>query len=186
MIRTVIRAGTAAALLCALPAAAATKIECVRTGYSAADTALFDDYVAKGMDGANAKAVVLPIATRAQACAAENNWPSEAIMQALFYQMAFLAERSIVAKPELSSADMAKMETFYVKNQNRLRQLLGPMIEGQMAGQQQPLTKASEMELGLMIITAGLPADEKSATYVGKVIGARLMAEISAEKFSKL
>lgn len=186
MIRTLARAGAIAALLSALPAAAAAKIECVRSGYSAADNALFDDFVAKGFDKGDTKAIVAPIAARAQACAAENNWPSGAIVQALFYQMASLAERSVIVAPQLSSADMAKFEAFYTKNHVRLRELLGPMIEAQMTGEQRTMPKASEIELGLLIIGGGLPADEKSATFVGKVIGTRLMAEISAEKFSQL
>ena len=186
MISAIAKAGAIAALLAAIPAAAATKIECVKGGYSAADTALFDDFVSKGMDKGDMKAIVAPIAARAQACATENSWPAEAIIHALFYQMAALAERSVIAAPELSSADMAKMETLYTKKRVRLRQLLGPMIEAQMTGQQTSMPKSSEVELGLMIITGGLPADDKSATYVGKVIGARMMGEISAEKFSKL
>lgn len=180
------------AALAGAPAEAAANIECMDDGYSAADEKVFQDFFANftvasmNQEGAS-DAYTAPIATRAANCALSNGWNEAAITNAIFYRMSVMLAAALELKSPLTKDQMTRLEDTIAKaDQARLRAILGPGIEASMNSQSGPeLSEEDTMYLGLVVIGAGLPQDDGIGEYVGALLGARMMAEIAAEKFAQ-
>ena len=190
----IIGAALAGAAMAAQPALAAANLECIDAGYSAEQEKIFDAYYAgftiasldsEESDGSNA--LVDPVASRAASCALEHGWSQDAIFNAIVFRMSVMLAAALEVKTPLTSEQMSSLEAALAKaDQARLRAILGPGIEASLKGQPDPeMSDDDALYLGLLVIGAGLPMEQTYSEYAGALLGARMMAEMAAEKFEQ-
>ncbi|MDG2003473.1 MAG: hypothetical protein P8J20_09095 [Novosphingobium sp.] len=180
------------ALLASSPSQAANGLECILGGYTAEQQQVFADYysgfTAASLEQEDASdAHVNAIATRAVACAGLHSWPPDAITNAVYYRLSNMLAHALELKTPLTPEQMVSLNaTLENADQTRLRATLGPGIEASMAGEEGPeMSDEDKTYLGLLVIQAGLPTDRPSSEFFGALLGARMMADIAAEKFAK-
>lgn len=177
----------------AQPVFAATGLECIEDGYTAEQQQVFDDYFVEftadslsgGQDDGSGR-LAEPISSRATECAAEHGWSPDAVYDAIIFRLSVLLAAALEVKTPLTPEQMAALEDAIADaDQEKLRAVLGPGIEASLKGQDGPeLTEEDKLFLGMIFVGAGLPEEQGYSEYAGALLGARLMAEMAAEKFA--
>jgi hypothetical protein len=194
--RTIMIAAALAGLgLAASPALAARNLECMNSGYSEEQEQIFADYLEnftvasldEEEDEDTPDPLVDPVSDRAVQCTLEHGWSPDAIYYAITYRLAVLLERALELKTPLSEEEMARMNKAIANaDQDRLRAILGPDIEASLNNEDGPeMSEQDELYLGLLVLGSGLPMEESYSNYIGLVLGARMMIDITSEKFAE-
>jgi hypothetical protein len=114
MYKLVVAAATMAAGLVATPAIAAERIECMDSGYSAAEMAATDAYVAgvdvSGPAMAAPEPVLQAIRARAAACSSQHSWNAAASQHAYMYRLLSLVRAGLRRRTTLDAAVMARVD----------------------------------------------------------------------------
>ena len=184
----------AAMALAVQPAHAASNLECIDDGYTAQQEEIFADYFrgftvesleAEADDASGS--LIPPISDRAAHCTLEHGWSQQAILNAIIFRMSVLLAAALEVKTPLTPDQMAGLEEALAKaDRARLRAILGPGIEASIKGEPEPeMSEDDKTYLGMIVLAAGLPTDQGFPEYVGALLGARMMAEIAAEKFAE-
>lgn len=175
----------------AVPASAATHIECVDGGYSAQDTATIQKYLADfkadSFDKQSGGDKLVPIfGARAGECAGKYGWSVDAISDSVFYRMASLLEQGLNAHTPFTPEQMQKLNAALARaDKDKLRRIFGPMVEPETSGKNAPAPDEKDsVYLGMLLMSSGLPLDDKTGEFAGALIGARTMKDIFAEKFA--
>ncbi|AZI34752.1 hypothetical protein NT2_02_03530 [Caenibius tardaugens NBRC 16725] len=170
-------------------AVAATDMNCVEA-YDAAQVMAIDDFVRDfdldGLDGRDPPEALLEVySARAGACADQHNWSSDAVLYAVFYQIGRTLERALRAHAPLSEADLARFDrTVAGADQNRLWPILEKMVGGSVFGTEtDELSESDEMFLGMLILSSGIPANEKNSGFAGALLAAQAMQRYSSQHF---
>jgi len=185
-------AAIAGLVLAASPSLAATNLECIDEGYTAEEEKVFKDFydgftVASLDEEDSQQAHVEPVANRAADCTIAQGWSPDAMLHAVFYRMSTMLSHALELKTPLTSEQLGKLnEAIANADQAKLREILGPQIEASMNDEASPpMSKNDELYLGLLVLGAGLPAEQGISEYAGALLGARMMAEIAAERFAE-
>ncbi|MFM5932274.1 MAG: hypothetical protein ACKOPQ_15360 [Novosphingobium sp.] len=184
-------AAAVSALGLALPASAATGLDCIDGGYSAADQAVLNGFDGKftyqGADNAAlTKAAVGVMAVRADACTAEKKWTLNAKRYATMHKLAVHMERAMRANGLFNAAQLTKLDALMTGSSGDVvRAALAPAVRAQLLGQPAPAQDNGQLTaVGLAIMSSGLPTDAKNGDFIGQLIGARLLNEIASELFA--
>jgi hypothetical protein len=180
------------AALAVAPAWAATGLECMNEGYTAEQEKVFEDFyagftVASLDEEGGSEAQLDPIVTRAGDCAQIHGWAPDATTNAIFYRMSTMLAHALELKTPLTPEQMGRLNLALANaDQTRLRAILGPQIEASMSGEEAPeMSERDEIYLGRVVLGAALPQEQATSEYAGALLGARMMAEIAAEKFEQ-
>lgn len=191
MRRLMIGATVFGAATAVVPSHAAENLECIESGYTAAEQKVFDDFYAgfsmgKLDEDGSSDAHIGAISRRAGDCAERNDWQSDAIKQAILYRMSTMLAKALELKTPLTPEQLGRLDKALAEaDQEKLRSILGPQIEAGMQGNEGPeMSDDDQVYLGLVVLGAGLPLDQTHSEYVGALLGARMMARIAAEKFA--
>lgn len=178
-------------LAAAIPAVAASGLDCVDSGYSAKDSAAIETFLAnfsmsdfQGQSGIEKLVPVL--AARAGECAGEHGWSVEAISDSVYYSTATVLSRALARHSPFTPEQVQRLDAALERaDKARLRKIFGPMVEAQ-AGDKPAADPDGQdsIYLGMMLMSSGVPLDEKGGEYAGAVIATRMMREIYAEKFA--
>lgn len=170
-------------------AVAAENLGCVQD-YDAAQVKAIDDFVRDfdldGLDGRDPPEALLEVySARAGICADQHKWSSDAVLYAVFYQIGMTLERALRAHSPLSEADMARFDRTVVgADQNRLWPILEKMVGGSVFGTEaEELSESDEMFLGMLILSSGIPANEKNSGFAGALLAAQAMQRYSSQHF---
>lgn len=187
-----IGAGMAGAALASVPSLAATNLECIEQGYTPGQDKVFNDFyasftIASLDDEEGSNEHIAPIAARAGDCAQVHGWSPEAVTNAIFYRTSRMLAHALELKTPLMPEQMDRLnEAIANADQARLRAILVPQIEASMKGEEGPaLLEQDQLYLGLIVLGAGLPLDQANSEYAGALLGARMVADIAAEKFAQ-
>jgi hypothetical protein len=103
----------------------------------------------------------------------------------MFYRMSTLLAQAPEVPTPLTSEQMGQLNTRLANADHaKLREILGSGIEASMKGEDGlEMSEQDSIYLGLVVIGAGLPLDKTHSEYAVALIGARMMAEITAENF---
>lgn len=175
----------------AAPASAASHLECVDTGYSAQGQAAIEkfltDFDVANFEKQSAGGAVIPVfGARAGECAGQHGWSMDAISDSVFYRMAALLEQGLRRHSPYTVEQMQRLDAALARaDKDRLNRMFGPMMDmEQRSGPHAQPNPEDRMYLGMLLLSSGVPLDEKSGKFAGTLIGALVMKDIYARKFA--
>lgn len=178
-------------ILAAVPAMAATNIECMSNGYSHGDQKILDETINKlaqhDLDSETGAVLKRIFSTHANECAKKYDWGADAIYHAINYQLSVATSLAVERGPYLTAAQISRLRIAVVgETRARLQSVLGPGVEAAFNGQAVPAPSREDLRyLGSIVLSAGLPTDDAHATVIGGWLSMIVMQQISAEKFAK-
>ena len=178
------------------PASAATNLDCMNSGYSAADLKAFDEFAtAFGFDDsddaadvANANVILGPIASNAVDCAGRHGWSANAIDQAKYHYLIGLLTSAFEKNPILTSDDVVRLKSAYAKaDKTELLASFGEMVRVGIEEGGDSISEPSDADavaLVQLIVDAGVPLKSDKAELAGGLLVTYAIQEITSTNFA--
>ncbi len=191
IVRHLITAIATTSALIGVNATAAENLECINGGYSAAEQATLDNFVAnfsmetwgKGGPPSEIRAVV---GDRAKACAKSYRWSPEATHQAMLFKLASIGLAGVENNGPLSTDQIRLLESAMTADDKmRIRAIFDGMEKAQREGQSLDApTRSADLFIGKLILRAGIPGSPENARAAGGWVAAKALRGRYAESFA--
>lgn len=169
---------------------AADHLDCMAQGYDAEQEQVIASFIA-ALDAADQKSepsgpLMAALSAHAGACADRHGWSPAAILNAIFHQTGAMMEAGLRGNSPLSDADMARLEKAIAgADQQRLwpilERMMGPLMTGAEAGEP---SADDTLYLGLVIMSSGIPVDERNTKFAGALLAAQAIQRLAAQRFA--